>query len=99
MKINLHGTYQQQVDFSVTKEELFKKSVENFDKNDVYYLVKNSLFSKMGLKQASYINNGVWYVDKEMYSTHSFDMKIPLRDVTEEDKLILKTLEDLKSIL
>lgn len=98
MTIKLKGTQTQQVEVSVSKSELFDQANKHFGDIDVYLLTKNCLYNKLKLPVSAFIKDGKWFIEEELYSSHSFISKRYLRDVEDGDKVILKVLEDLKEI-
>lgn len=99
MTIKLKATHSQEVTVSVTKLELLHQAKQNLDEKDIYLLTKYKLYQKINLPQEAFIKDEKWFVEEELYSSHSFISKRYLRDVEESDKVVLKVLEDLKGIL
>jgi hypothetical protein len=99
MTIKLKATHSQEVTVSVTKLELLHQAKQNLDEKDIYSLTKHKLYQKINLPQEAFIKDGKWFVEGELYSSHSFTTNKYLRNVEESDKVVLKVLDDLKEVL
>ena len=99
MTIKLKATHSQEVTVSVTKLELLHQAKQNLDEKDIYLLTKHKLYQKIKLPQEAFIKDEKWFVEEELYSSHSFTTNKYLRDVEDSDKVILKVLDDLKEAL
>lgn len=97
MKIS--GTNTQLVTIDISQEELLSVATENMTNENCYKLLKEKLYKVMKLPYYSYISGECWVEEVEYYSSHSYSSTDVIREVTSEDRKLLKILEDLEEVL
>lgn len=96
--IKLKGLQSQEVNVTVSKSDLLCAAKQNFDTKDLLTLAQGVLYKKMNLPLGARIVGSTWVEDVEYYGSHSYISQEDIRPVTEEDKFILKIIEDLKKV-
>jgi len=75
-----------------------KRAIE-VSEADIAKLFLKNLCSKINFKLKYYIRDNNIYYSEEVYTSHSFDREIFVREATEDDIKNYKLLQDLLTIL
>lgn len=97
MKIS--GTNTQLVTIDISQEELLSVSMDNMTSENVYKLLRNTLYKGMKLPYDAYVSGDQWVQEVEFYGSHSYFSTQHIRQVTNEDRKLLKILDDLEEVL
>lgn len=97
MKIS--GTNTQLVTIDISQEELLSVAMNNMPKENVYKLLRNTLYKEMKLPYDSYVSGEQWVQEVEFYGSHSYFSTQHVRQVTDKDRKLLKMLDDLEDVL
>ena len=96
MTIKVNGLKTEYVECEITKEELLLKARTHLDNEDLYLLLKRSLYKEMELPMNAYRSGCSWFNDVEHYTSHNFITKNKIRDLNSEDLVLLKLLDTFK---